>query len=123
MLKDLKGSYQQGQRSTFWQKVKMFDDTEFEIIGGKIDKIPMVHNYRPGSGSDDARTIDSFTFTCQTSGGDEFDVKPMGTREKRLDYMVNLATYIGKMYTVKHFGYTKYNIPFLPTGKAIREHA
>jgi ATP-dependent DNA ligase len=123
MLKDLQGTYQPGQRSPFWQKVKMFDDTEFEITGGKVDKVDLLAASEPSMYDiNDTRIIDSFTFTCVTKAGDEFDVKPMGTREKRLDYLVNLLKYTGKMYTVKHKGYTKYGIPFIPTGKAIRDH-
>jgi hypothetical protein len=33
MVKDLNGTYQPGQRSPFWKKVKRFEDHEFEVAG------------------------------------------------------------------------------------------
>lgn len=104
MLKDLDGTYQSGQRSRFWQKVKMFEDNEYEIIGYKLGQ----------------RGVEDLTFECKCKDG-PFEVKMSGNTLNKQRLYNKIDSLIGKQLTVKHFGFTKYGIPFLPTGKAIRE--
>ncbi|HEY4062319.1 MAG TPA: hypothetical protein VGM30_10485 [Puia sp.] len=106
MLKDPNGLYQQGQRSSYWRKVKEFDDTEFEITGYKLGQ----------------RGVEDLIFTCQCPGG-SFDVKMSGSREskQKIYEEIQAGKTEGRLLTVKHFGYTKYDIPNLPTGKALRD--
>lgn len=104
MLKDPEGTYQPGQRSSFWTKVKMFDDTEFDVIDMKL-----------------GQRDEDLIVTCACKDG-EFDVKMTGTRAIKAEQWENRLNIIGqKQLTVKHFGYSKYGIPNLPTGKAFRD--
>lgn len=114
MLKDLDGTYQPGQRSSFWTKVKMFDDTEFDIIGMELGQ----------RGTEDliinCRVLDG-KFDPEHSNG-TFSVKMGGSRATKQKTWDDKDNIIGiKQLTVKHFDYSKYGIPNLPTGKAIRE--
>lgn len=111
MLKDPAGTYQPGQRSKFWQKVKMFDDDEYEIVGHILGQ----------RGPEDL----IFKCICKTAVKDYdpvFNVKVSGTLESKERLYSNLANTLGKNLTVKHFGLTKYGIPFLPIGKTIRDN-
>lgn len=105
MLKSYEGIYQQGQRSSFWKKVKEFDDTEFEIVDHLLGQ----------------RGVEDLMFICNSDGG-QFEVKMSGTRESKQKLYDRALTgeLKGQSLTVKHFGYTKYNIPYLPTGKSLR---
>jgi DNA ligase-1 len=104
MLKDMEGVYEQGQRSRYWTKVKMFDDTEFEIVGHTLGQ----------------RGVEDLMFVCKCEGG-TFEAKMKGSTATKQLLFDRIDTLIGKQLTVKHFGYSKYNIPNLPIGKAIRE--
>jgi ATP-dependent DNA ligase len=106
MLKEPNAKYEQGCRSSNWRKMKEFDDTEFEIIGYELGQ----------RGSED--------LMLQIQSGPEIvPVKMQGTRETKaaLYERAKSGELIGKQLTVKHFGYTKYDVVNLPTGKAIRE--
>lgn len=118
MIRLMDGYYGHGQRSSHLLKVKEFDETEFEIVGGKIFKVPITTI--PTEVDD--READSFTFTCATSDGKEFDVKPTGSRVQRKSYVLNLTGCICKDITVSHFGYTDDGLPRFPVGKAIRDY-
>lgn len=105
MLKDPDGTYQFGQRSSFWEKVKMFEDTEFDVVGMTLGQ----------------RGTEDLIINCKCDAG-TFDVKMTGNRESKQRIWDSRNQYIGKIQlTVKHFGYTKYGIPNLPTGKAFRD--
>ena len=122
MIRILAGTYDQGQRSSSLLKVKEFQDGEFKVVGGKIDKIRMAISegtkYEPRA----IRLVDSFTFVCEMPNGDTFDPKPVGTREQRAKYMTDLHLLIGKMLTVRHFGWTDDNLPRFPIGVSIRDY-
>lgn len=106
ILKDPEGFYEPGQRSNFWKKVKMFDETEFMIVGHKLG----------------IRGAQDLAFICQCNDGkDTFDAPMNGSVALKKRIVDSIDTYMGKDLTVKHFGYSKYNIPNLPKGKAIRE--
>jgi ATP-dependent DNA ligase len=106
MLKAPDGTYEQGVRSRYWTKVKMFDETEFKIIGYTLGQ----------------RGIEDLMFICAAPGG-PFEVKLSGStafKQQIWDEYIEPGIHIGKNFTVKHFGYTKYKIPYIPTGKGIR---
>lgn len=104
MLKDPNGTYQPGQRSSFWTKVKMFDDTEFHVLDMHL-----------------GQRDEDLVVTCRCKDGD-FDVKMTGSKAIKALQWENRNNIINKMdLTVKHFGLSKYGIPNLPTGKAFRE--
>ncbi len=108
MLKQFDGTYQPGQRSSFWQKVKMFDDTEFAF-----------KNFEFGQ-----RVVEDLIAVCWVEvDGEmiEFRAKMNGdlASKERLYKRNDLE---GMSLTVTHFGYTKYGIPNLPKGKSFREN-
>jgi DNA ligase-1 len=105
MVRNLRGLYQFKQRSFDLQKVKQFEDAEFEIIGGK-----------EGQGRESGMAI----FKCKTTSGVEFDVRPKGTQEERSMMWNNLSSYIGKPLTVKYQGLTDDGRPRFPVGLHIR---
>jgi ATP-dependent DNA ligase len=105
MLKDPNGTYQPGQRSSFWTKVKMFDDTEFPVIDMSL-----------------GQREEDLIVTCRCKDGD-FDVKMTGSRAIKAQQWADRANIIGKMQlTVKHFGFSKYGVPNLPVGKSFRDY-
>ena len=105
MVRNLKGLYQFKNRSYDLQKVKQFEDAEFEIIGGK-----------EGQG----RELGMAIFRCKTGTGAEFDVRPKGNVEERSAMWKNLSSYIGKPLTVKYQGLTDDGRPRFPVGLHVR---
>lgn len=105
MVRNLLGLYQFKNRSFDLQKVKQFEDAEFEIIGGK-----------EGQGREAGMVI----FKCKTSDGIEFDVRPKGTQEERSLMWSNLSSYLGKPLTVKYQGLTDDGRPRFPVGLHVR---
>jgi len=119
MLRNIESPYDMGKRSKNLQKYKQFDEDEFEIVG-----------FKEASGED----IGTIVFQCKTNikstksvkpkkgnNNQTFDVRPKGSREYRRELFENGDKYIGKQLTVVYFGMTKYGIPRMPVGKAIRE--
>jgi DNA ligase-1 len=105
MVRNSSGLYKYKDRSYDLQKVKRFEDTEFEIIGGK-----------EASGRDSGTVV----FSCITKDGLTFDVRPTGSIEERAEYLDNLKSYIGKPLTVKHQGFTDDKKPRFPVGLRVR---
>ena len=105
MVRNLAGLYQFKNRSYDLQKVKQFEDAEYEIIGGK-----------EGQGRESGMAI----FRCKTEAGIEFDVRPKGNVEERSAMWKNLSSYIGKPLTVKFQGLTDDGRPRFPVGLHIR---
>jgi DNA ligase-1 len=97
--------YQPGRRSPDLQKFKRFDENEFEIVDsrlgrGKYAGIPIL--------------------CCKTAEGEEFECNPPGTLEERA--AVDREAVVGKMLTVKHFGWTDEKKPSFPVGVCIRDY-
>jgi len=107
ILRNMQGKYLWGKRSSDLLKLKVFQDNEFKIIGGK-DNV----------GQDKG----CVTFICETKEGKSFEVRPTGSRELRRKWFKELDSLIGKQLTVKFFKYTDGGIPFLPTGVCIRDY-
>jgi len=111
MLKNKNGMYMFQYNSDEIEKVKEFEDDEFEIIGGK-----------EGTGTDEGCIV----YRCQTESGGEFDARPRGTVEDRKKMLINLPNDIGKMLTVRFAEYSKDGIPQQPVGvpeaEAVRDY-
>ncbi len=107
MVRNLTGVYAIGKRSANLQKVKTFLDDEFEIVG-----------FTQGTGDETGCVI----WICKTKDGQEFRVRPRGTREVRQEYFKNGKDYIGKMLTVRYQELTDDGIPRFPVGIAIRDY-
>lgn len=108
MLRNITGKYKQGPtRSNDLIKMKTMIDDEFEIV-----------NFKEGQGLEKGTVI----WTCITNSGDEFSVRPTGTREQRKEWFTNGNKYIGKQLTVQFQEWSKDNIPRFPVGIAIRDY-
>ena len=106
IIRNLKGAYEKGFRSSNLIKLKVFNDAEFEII-----------NVVEASGRDAGTAI----FVCKCKGG-WFSVKPQGTRELRKEYFDNQDKLIGKMVTVQYQGLSDEGIPRFPSAITIRDY-
>ena len=106
IIRNLKGTYEKGFRSSNLIKLKVFDDAEFEII-----------NVVEASGRDAGTAI----FVCKCKGG-WFSVKPQGTRELRKEYFDNQDKLIGKMVTVQYQGLSDEGIPRFPSAITVRDY-
>jgi len=107
MYRSLLGMYQENYRSYDLLKYKDFLEEEFEIIGGK-----------DGEGKEEGQVI----FICKTAKGDEFTVRPKGSKEVRSAWFKDLDNIIGKKLTVRFQEWTQYGIPFHLRGIAIRDY-
>jgi DNA ligase-1 len=111
MLKNKEGIYMFQYNSNDLEKVKEFQDAEFEIIGGK-----------EGTGTDEGCVV----YRCRTESGGEFDTRPRGTVEDRRQMLIDLPTVIGKMLTVRFAEYSEDGIPLQPVGipeaEAVRDY-
>jgi DNA ligase-1 len=111
MLKNKDGIYMFQYNSNDLEKVKSFEDDEFEIVGGK-----------QGTGLDSGCII----YRCVTKEGREFDARPRGTVADRQDMFANLSNDIGKMLTVKYAELSEDMIPLQPVGvpeaEAVRDY-
>ena len=107
MLRNIDSLYV-NKRSYDLQKVKEFQDEEFEIIG--IDE---------GRGK---LTGHVGSFVCRTANGKEFLAKMAGDTDKLKEYFENHALWQGKQLTVKFQGLTgKEQVPRFPVGLRIRD--
>ena len=106
ILRNTNAPYTIRKRSNDLQKLKDFDDDEFEIVG-----------FTQGQGDLEGSII----WICKTKEGKQFNVTPIGTREYTKDLFKNGHKYIGKMLTVVFQGYTDDGIPRIAKAKDIRE--
>lgn len=96
------------RRSFGLQKIKEFDDAEFEIVG--LDA---------GRG----RMEECAIFECVTKNGDNFNCKMEGALETLKPYLKDPSLAIGRLLTVRFQGYTTANnIPRFPVGVIIRDY-
>ena len=107
IIRNKDGKYKIKHRSKDLQKWKYFLDDEYEIIGGKE------------ATGEDAGTI---VFGCKTASGDEFDVRPKGSRDTRRRWFNELESIKGCMLTVRYQDLTDDGIPRFPVGISIRDY-
>jgi len=105
MLRNFKGLYESGKRSTDLQKYKEFVDAEFEILDVIPDK------------------EDGSRFVVRNNLNDRTFTVTLGSMAQRAEYLSNKHLYIGKMITVRYQSrYKKTKLPQFPTGVVIREY-
>lgn len=107
IIRNKQGLYKFKNRSKDLQKYKVFEDSEFEIIGGT-----------PGVGTEEG----AVTFICKIADGQTFRCRPRGTIELRRKQMDSIDSLIGKMLTVRYQGLSVDNIPRFPIGLGIRDY-
>lgn len=107
MLRNMNAKYE-NKRSYNLQKVKEFEDSEFEIVGvvegkGKLQGL-------------------LGAFLCRTQDGTEFEVKMTGNQEETKKFLNDPTLCVGKLLTVQYQGLTgKNKVPRFPVGLRIRE--
>ena len=105
MIRNVNGMYEGGKRSANLQKMKSFEDAEYEIVGAN-----------EGRGKDSG-TVGSFI--CKIESGQTFSARlqgPYATRKKLFEQ----GGYIGQLLTVKYQNLTSDNLPRFPIGKGLR---
>jgi hypothetical protein len=107
MVRNITGAYAIGKRSANLQKVKTFLDGEYEIVG-----------FNQASGND----IGTVIWVCTTPTGNQFNVRPRGTREVKREQYENGDSYIGRQLTVRYQELTDDGVPRFPVGIAIRDY-
>jgi DNA ligase-1 len=108
MLRNADGLYV-NKRSYDLQKVKEFEDNEFEIIGIEEGRGKLIGHVG--------------AFILKTESGKEFIAKMSGDTEKLKEYFEDHSTWKGKKLTVQYQGLTgKENVPRFPVGIAIRDY-
>lgn len=107
MVRNITGAYAIGKRSANLQKVKTFLDGEYEIVG-----------FNQASGND----IGTVIWVCTTPTGNQFNVRPRGTREVKREQYENGDSYIGRHLTVRYQELTDDGVPRFPVGIAIRDY-
>ena len=105
VIRDPNEVYKCGGRDRRMQKIKLFTDAEFKILGL----------------SEGLREED-MCFIMETADGNQFKAKPIGSREDKQWYRDHIKELIGKMGTVKFFGMTntEHPVPNLPVFKSVR---
>ena len=106
ILRKIDKKYGINKRNSDILKYKYFIDSEYKIIGIKIEinnglKLPM--------------------WKCVTEEGKEFTCRPIGSNEYKLELLKNYKQYIGKLLTVKYQELSDDGIPRFGVGKSIRE--
>jgi DNA ligase-1 len=108
IIRNMDGKYIEG-RSNNLMKLKRFDTTEFEIL--------LVHE---AAGQDKGTAL--FELRVPDTPW-TFHARPVGSKELRADYLRDKDQLIGKMCTVRHFGYTDGGkIPRFPVALGIRDY-
>ena len=105
VIKDPDKEYKCGARDNRALKIKEFQDAEFKIIG-------LVEGFRE----------EDMCFLMETKDGTQFKAKPIGDRALKQYYRDNIDNIIGKMGTIKFFGWTttEHPVPNLPSFRAVR---
>lgn len=104
--------YQDDKRSNALLKVKDFTDTEFEVIGVERGtpngsyEVPVWVCRNPAGLTEDDKT---------------FKVTAQGTMQQKHEQWLMKHTFIGRLLTVQHFGYSKGNVPLLPVALRWRD--
>lgn len=107
MVRNYDGPYE-FKRSKHLQKMKVFEDAEFKIVGVEEGRGKLAGH----AGS----------FICDSGNGVEFKAKLKGKLSDLRQYFANQQDYIGKTLTVQFQGRTnKNNVPRFPVALRFRE--
>lgn len=123
IARNLAACYEPGKRSYNLQKIKEFDEVEFKIGAVFEGRGKMAGKGIFGCLIDPSQPV---VFRADGSFDEnhpnQFKAKKKGKLSDLVKYLKDPTLAVGKMVTVKHFGYTKYNKPRFPVAKAIRDY-
>ncbi len=111
MVRALGVGYEDGKRSKSLQKLKDFQDAEFEIVG-VTQGTPRVF---------ETHQLEVAIYECKAPNGKTFTVTAPGDQFRRHEAWENRDKAMGKQLTVKFFNWTPDGIPFLPVALRIRD--
>lgn len=106
ILRNADGKYV-NKRSSDLIKIKEMEDQEFPIIGIEEGRGKLAGHVG--------------AFICLING-QEFKAKMSGNTERLKEYFEDHSLWKNKKLTVQYQGFTSYNIPRFPVGKAIRDY-
>lgn len=106
MIRNAKSLYE-NKRSYGLQKIKEFDDAEFEIIGVEAGR---------------GRMSECAIFVCKTKKGNEFNCKMEGSLDALKVFLQKPKSVIGKALTVRYQGMTSGDVPRFPIGVTVRNY-
>ena len=106
IVRQAKAMYEAG-RSMGLQKIKQFDDAEFDVTGVQAGR---------------GRMSKCAIFTCSTETGATFACKMEGALDTLKPYLANPDTVIGKKLTVRYQGLTNGGVPRFPIGVSVRDY-
>lgn len=106
MVRNAQSLYKHG-RSYDLQKIKSFDDAEFEVIGVERGR---------------GRMAECGIFVCKTKTGNKFSCKMEGSLDVLKTYLSNPERVVGKMLTVRYQGLTNGEVPRFPIGVCVRDY-
>lgn len=106
MIRNAKSLYE-FKRSYGLQKIKEFDDAEFEIIGVEAGR---------------GRMSECAIFVCKTKKGNEFNCKMEGSLDALKVFLQKPKSVIGKALTVRYQGMTSGDVPRFPIGVTVRNY-
>lgn len=108
MIRNANSMYE-NKRSYGLQKIKEFDDAEFQITGIEEGRGKLVGHVG--------------AFICRDKDGKEFFAKMSGSTERLKAFFDNPNLWLGKMLTVKYQGLSgKNGVPRFPIGISIRDY-
>ena len=111
ILRNLTGPYKLKDRSKDLQKYKVFEDSEYPIVG-----------YTEAAGNDAGTVIWECEYQNNSGDAKTFSVRPRGTREQRQEWFENGEDFIGQLLTVRYQELTAEGCPRFPVGIAIRNY-
>jgi DNA ligase-1 len=103
--------YEVGKRAKQLQKLKDFQDAEFEIVDVEQGK-PRIT---------DEATYEVAVYRCVTADGKTFTVTAPGDMHAKHRAWEERDSAIGRQLTVKYFNYTPDGVPYLPVALRIRD--
>lgn len=108
MLRNLDGGYEH-KRSYNLQKLKVFEDDEFKIVGVSEGRGKLMGH--------------AASFICENSDGTQFEAKLEGSLDRLKEYFENPSLWQNKKLTVRYQGLTAKNkVPRFPVGVSIRDY-
>lgn len=110
IIRTTDGKYRCKARSRDLLKFKDFQDAEYEIVNFSTEQDPVSNK-------------NLVVWTCVNENGDEFSVRPKGTREERHKLFCRGHEFIGQRIQLKFFELTDSGIPRFPTTKSDTWHS
>lgn len=109
IVRNAAGLYREGARSYDLQKIKEFEDAEFDVVDVSEGRGKLAGH--------------AATFVCRTDAGHPFEAKMRGDTERLREYWENHDLWKGKRLTVQYQGLTNKNqVPRFPVGVALRDY-